>query len=353
MIDYYPYMDNSSHGHDAYDAAEEDGVLFVAVADGLTSSDHPHEAAKTAIQCALAAFREEPRQELEAFVQRLHEKLRNAAANWSRQGSAETTLTTLILHQSDAGSVDAMFTASGDSPIYVAYPGPIMALYPDTFLTVQVHGKPIQVENEGRVYSYVDCSTGRVNGRLARGTFRMSVGELCIVCTDGVPFAEHILRDLRRGGGSHRFFNEMFTGDLKSATDGLFSRFRSAEALSDDATMIAISVRASGAATPANALGQVESLTGAEEGARMDILGAGEGGVTPGTNPIELNSTEEHQVDEDGLTTRDGTLDAAGANADQQVSPAPAFVTDEVASRDESPREAAWSTEDVRNAESE
>ena len=352
MIEYYPYMDNSSHGHDAWGAAEEDGVLFVAVADGLTSSDHPHEAATTAIQCALNAFREEPRQALEAFVQRLYENLRSAAANWSWQGSAETTLTTLILHQSDSGSVDAMFTASGDSPIYVAYPGPIMDLYPDTFLTVQVHGKPIQVENEGRVYSYVDCSTGRVNGRLARGTFRMSLGELCIVCTDGVPFAEHILRDLRRGGGSHRFFNEMFTGDLKSATNGLFSRFRSAEALSDDATMIAISARASGAATPANVLGQAESSTGPEDRARMDMLDTGERGDTPGTSAIEPHSAEQ-QVNEDGLTNGDVTLDVASTNADQQIPPTPSFVTEEAELRDESPGQATRSTEGVRNAESE
>jgi hypothetical protein len=341
MIEFYSFIDNRSHGHDACAADRVDDVVFVAVADGLTSSDYPLEAAQTAIDCALNAFRAEPRQPLNAFVRRLTEGLTIAAANRSRSGSAETTLTTVILHQEDSGTVDAMFTASGDSPIYVAYPGPIMDLYPDTFLTVQVHGKPIQVENAGRVYSFIDCSTGRISGRLATGTFQMIPGELCIVCTDGVPFNEYILRDLRRGGGSHRFFNEILTGNLKGATDELFSRLRSADALSDDATLIALSVQTSGTAALAAGAGEIEAsdtanlaqveVSAVETGDRpqTDVDDAGQIGDCAEARPsvitaaMEQPSAEYHLAQ--GAEPCNGTHGGVTTTlADEGKSPAPA-----------------------------
>lgn len=348
MIEFYPRIDNSSHGHDAYTAHREGDVVFVAVADGITSSDHPLEAAQTALRCALSAFVVEPRQQLDSFVRRLHETIEGAAANFSRGGSAETTLTVVIFHEQKPGIVDAMFAAAGDSPIYVAYPGPIMDVYPDTFLTMQIHGKPIQVENAGRVYSFIDCSAGRMKGRLVTGTFQMSSGELCILCTDGVPFNEHVLRDLRRGSGSHRFFNELVGGNLKNATDELFSRFQSAKALNDDATLVAVSVQttemmiqvpgavhvdASEPATPPHAAhvgceagGQLHAETDDPDKSRTDhpgehvglhsrAIAAGDGGV-PG-----FQSNEEGGEPE--ASPRDADAVSPPSLADERVSPDP------------------------------
>ncbi len=308
MIDFYTLTDNRSHGHDASATHREGDIVFVAVADGITSSDDPLKAAETALDCALNAFRAEPSQHLHSFVRRLKERLESAAANWTGGGSAEATLTAVVLQEIKPGIVDAMFAAAGDSPIYIAYPGPIMDVYPDTFLTSQIHGKPIQVENSGRVYSFVDCSAGRIMGRLAAGTFQITAGELCILCTDGVPFNEYVLRDLRRGGGSHRFFNELVAGSLKDATDRLFSRFQSEKALSDDATLVAVSVRMTATAVQASV-----DVNLATSGTAERSQDTGSGPEASGPLQKEPNETRDRNVDDrSGLAIEDSSANFEG-----------------------------------------
>jgi len=242
MIDIASFLDNGANGHDRFEIRRARDAVFVAVADGMTSCDHPEQAAQMAVDCAAKAFLARPRSRIQTLAQRFTREIASVAAKRLFVGSAATTLTAVVFQPDTSGSVEARYIALGDSPIYVAYPGPITEVYQDTYLALQIHGKPLQVENQGRVYSFVDCSAGLLVGRAAVGSFRLVPGDLCLVCTDGVPIQEHILRDLRRGTGSHRFFNEV-TRDPESATGALLSRIRSTAPLGDDATLVAVAVR--------------------------------------------------------------------------------------------------------------
>lgn len=246
MIEVHGAVENGAHGHDYYRVKQSKGVWLLAVADGVTASDLPFEAAERVVECTAECFERDPRQEPHVLQRRLAGTLRQRQRLFGPDKSGSATLTVVTLtEERRRGEVTARFFACGDSPIYVASPGPLTEEYPETFLTVQVHGKPLQVVNAGRVYSYVDVASGVFRGRIATGTFRLKVGDICLIFTDGFPVHDYVLWDWRlRPGGlpRHEFLSDVRQVGVTEATEALFSRIRAANVLVDDATLIAAAV---------------------------------------------------------------------------------------------------------------
>ena len=241
MVEYFAMDDNECHGHDRHSVVRKDGVVFFAVADGMSSSQCPAEAAELAISCAIRCFNEAPHTQMREYRDRLEAEIRAVAGTTMWAGSGNTTLTIVKLVEEGTQAGTASFFAVGDCPIYLSCPGPVMTEYPDTRLMVRIYDKPLQVANEARVYSHVDVIAGRFVGRVTIGGFELCQDEVCLICSDGIDvISEHILEDLQLGGESHKFLNNLITVGLEKAVTDLFRQIRVNGGFSDDATLIVL-----------------------------------------------------------------------------------------------------------------
>jgi serine/threonine protein phosphatase PrpC len=232
MVKSYTISDNRAHGHDCHSHWNQDGVAFVAVADGTSHSQDAAKAARLAVKAAKACFIEDPHQTISSFRDRLVDRLRSGSRPKGLSNSSDTTLSVAILEEKTVGVGTLSYFASGDSPIYVASPGPISPDLPGTFWTFLVHGAPQLVGN--CLNSYLNARSGLFVGRVAVGSFELNVGEVCLVCSDGVDiFSRHILYDR---AGCHWFLNSIVREDLRQPTEQLIELL-SADGLNDDATI--------------------------------------------------------------------------------------------------------------------
>jgi hypothetical protein len=243
MLECGVIKDNSTHGQDCSEVIWHEDVLFVAVADGVTSSEHGSASAAHAVKCAREAFLADPRGGINAFSHRLRDLIR--CADWRPSGSGRTTLTVCLFYQRDDDTALMRVFAIGDSSIVLAHAWPLKESYPDSFLCTQVYGKPLVVRNSTHLYSFVDCEARRLVGRPFSGSIELAAGDVCLVFTDGMPVDDYIIDDLHRHSGSNAYLNDVIKRGTSEAADILARRLLDANAFADDATLITVSVTAS------------------------------------------------------------------------------------------------------------
>lgn len=231
---------NSKHDQDWFEIEDAIGpAAVIAVADGVSES-RSHGAARFVVQMALDCYRSNPAQQWGDYYNILLRRINSGSEYDSLNILGKTTLTVVWIEPQPDSCAVARYLAIGDSPIYIAHRGPVMDLYPDTFLVQSVHTKPLLVQNHARIYSYVDCDQGLVVGRIASGSVELRPDDICLVCTDGVPLKSAIVDDLNIGKTSHRFLNNVYSRGPKQATENLFRTIAMEGGFSDDATLVTI-----------------------------------------------------------------------------------------------------------------
>lgn len=249
LVSVYGMTDNRHHNQDWFGIEKDIGsIALIAVADGV-SEVSSNSAARAAVGVSLETFRENPTQTWSEYCAALFETFEKQSGLHPPATPSRTTLTLLWIEPTGDSRVVVRYLAIGDSPIYFAYRGPVMDLYPDTYLVHEVHGKPRQVQNPARVYAYVDFARpGGVVGRTIAGSLDLVPGDICLVCTDGLPFSQSVLDDLTIGKASHTFLNSVQADGPESATRTLFAKI--CDNLSDDATLVTIMVSDRGSLCP-------------------------------------------------------------------------------------------------------
>ena len=156
---------------------------------------------------------------------------------------SETTLTCGILRQLSDGSEPFLrfeYFAIGDSPIWKVIPGD--SKYP--FQRFLVHG-PLYPAETARVYSTLRLHKRDIRGSITFGVTEIALGEVLVVCTDGIPEREVFIRDLvrptgvdpGRSGLCHWLFQRRKYRDVK--LKGVLTAYNDRGILFDDATIIA------------------------------------------------------------------------------------------------------------------
>ena len=285
IFDFDEYNNNDAHGEDANEIRQKSDYVFVAVADGTTGSARGALAAQLVTELALSVFETcYPDNNHGKFVLAVspYERLIKLTASFTldtlrtnlscdnntdelafRQyvrdltsgmsklpmqfdvnavASAQTTLTNAIFNRNEQGRITARYAAWGDSPILLAYPQPIIDGVKDTYLMLQIHGKPLVVQNQSRLYSFIDAIEGAPSGRLSVGSFEMNPNEICLLMTDGVPWQKYIAKDIDRRGQSHQLLNDVKRLGVKAALKAFDLRLTHDQALVDDATLVIVSV---------------------------------------------------------------------------------------------------------------
>ncbi len=201
------FADNRAHDEDASHVATTDGYVCAVVADGVSSSGAGRVASDFAVQTAVRTFfshygaEDNAYVDFDIFVDDLWHGLDSGIPGGSARG-AETTLTIVVIDprggRSDERSwVTAHYVALGDSPIVVCRPRWRGVGKSDlAYLCHSIHDRPLVIDDEGWIYSWVDVSAGRVRGAPSIGSFRLYEGDICLVMTDGIPVFEHIARDV-------------------------------------------------------------------------------------------------------------------------------------------------------------
>lgn len=172
---------------------DEGRVKLLAVADGLSLSGGKA-AAHWAINCLkqLAANRLYRPADVDS-PRSIYRAIKRALAESQQDEQSETTLTCGILRQlSDESETLLRFEyfAIGDSPIWKVILGD--SKYP--FQRVLVHG-PLYPTETARVYSTLRLHKKDIIGSIAFGTTEVALGEVLVVCTDGIPEREVFIRD--------------------------------------------------------------------------------------------------------------------------------------------------------------
>jgi len=175
-------------GEDAYLVRRLDGngmVQILAVADGLSLSGGKA-AANWVINCIKRLTEvESPRS--------IYKALRRELGRSRQVEESETTLTCGILRQVSDGDDNFLrfeYFAIGDSPIWKVVLGD--SKYP--FQRILVHGPPYPAET-ARVYSTLRLHKKDITGSVAFGVTEVALGEVLVVCTDGIPEREVFIRD--------------------------------------------------------------------------------------------------------------------------------------------------------------
>ena len=175
-------------GEDAYLVRRLDGngmVQILAVADGLSLSGGKA-AANWVINCIKRLTEvETPRS--------IYKALRRELGRSRQVEESETTLTCGILRQVSDGDDNFLrfeYFAIGDSPIWKVVLGD--SKYP--FQRILVHGPPYPAET-ARVYSTLRLHKKDITGSVAFGVTEVALGEVLVVCTDGIPEREVFIRD--------------------------------------------------------------------------------------------------------------------------------------------------------------
>lgn len=249
------FRDNRAHGQDTSVVVSINGFLCAVVADGVSTTDFGRVASSFATRTALREFRSHFRTQnngycdFNDFVESLWYRLERGLPN-RPAGDARTTLTAVVVEPGEAGAgerrwVTAHYVALGDSPIVICRPQ-----WPGTgpsdlaFLCHQIHDRPLVIDDEGRIYSYLDASSGKIRGAPSIGSFRLYEGDICLVMTDGIPAFEHIARDVG-AETEFRFLNAVKRNGAKAGVTWMRNLVEQ-ELLADDGSMVIIHFREQG-----------------------------------------------------------------------------------------------------------
>jgi serine/threonine protein phosphatase PrpC len=225
-------------GEDAYLVRRLDRkgtAHLIAVADGLSLTG-----GRAAARWAINHLRKVPDVENPRSI---CSALKRALAESQQTQPSETTLTCGVLRQLDYENEPFLrfeFFAIGDSPIWKVIPGD--SKYP--FQRQIVHG-PLYPTETARVYSTLRLDKRDITGSIMFGTTEIAVGEVLVVCTDGIPEREVFIRDfagtsdtdLHKSGLCHWLFQERKYSDSK--LKGVLKAYHERGILFDDATIIA------------------------------------------------------------------------------------------------------------------
>lgn len=223
---------------------DDEGIVkLLAVADGLSLSGGKAAAQWTINYLKeLAANRVKRPADLDS-PRSIYSAIKRALAEAHQDEQSETTLTCGILRQlSDEHETFLRFEyfAIGDSPIWKVIPGD--SKYP--FQRVLVHG-PLYPTETARVYSTLRLHKKDIIGSVAFGVTEVALGEVLVVCTDGIPEREVFIRDFaqsdkknsRKEGLCQWLFQERKYN--KKKLKQVLARYDELGVLFDDATIIA------------------------------------------------------------------------------------------------------------------
>ncbi len=153
---------------------------------------------------------------------------------------SQTTLTCGILREVQEEDIFLRFDyfAIGDSPIWKVVVGD--SRFP--FQRVQVHGSPYPAET-ARVYSALRLHERDIKGAVTFGAIEIAVGEVLVVCTDGIPEREVFFRDFSNNQDSCASRLCQWFFERESYSDDKLKRilksYDDRGVLFDDATIIA------------------------------------------------------------------------------------------------------------------
>lgn len=163
--------------------------FLLAVADGLSL-----QAGAAAAQWVTDYLE---RAQIPDDIRAIYRSLQSALASVRGQYSeSETTLTCGILRELAEGEETFLrfdFFAIGDSPIWKVVPG--SGRYP--FQRSAIHGAPYPGET-AKVYATVRLHDGDIKGFVNFGSVDIRLGEVLVVCSDGIPEREVFVRDPAR-----------------------------------------------------------------------------------------------------------------------------------------------------------
>jgi len=246
-LDTARFHDNRAHGDDSIAIKEIDGYVCAVVADGISMSGYGAVASSYATDAVIRTFcsvygdREASiARNFAYFVESACYELQAKPQDAPGSG-AETTLSIVVADPretmiAERKSVKCNYFALGDSPIIVCREQQSSTRSRNlAFLAHQVHNRPIVVEEEGILYSYLDVSNGTIRGVPAIGGFQLFEGDICLVMTDGVPYDPHIIYDFGEKN-SFRFLNTVTTKGASAGAKWL-KRFVAQEALADDGSL--------------------------------------------------------------------------------------------------------------------
>lgn len=221
----YPYK-----GEDTVVLRQVGDRFVLAVADGL-STRNGLAAARWVAQRLLVT---DAADSVYSLFDDLTEALRRESACGDE---SETTLSCGILRKGDrSGTLVFDYFAIGDTPIWkVVRSGDDR--YP--YQRYLVHGGPYPAEN-ARLYSTISLRDRSITGAVSFGSVVLGEAEVLVVCSDGLPEREVLVRDL----GSERpktlcswlFADSPFTNE---SLDEVLADYQHRDVFVDDATIIA------------------------------------------------------------------------------------------------------------------
>jgi hypothetical protein len=220
-----------SKGEDTFIARRIGDAWLLAVADGLTM-DNGRAAAQWAVEflastCATNSIR--------TIFDEMLVHLRSDVRSHPR---SETTLSCGILTHADApDTLRFSFFAIGDSPIWKIV-RTHDARYP--YQRYLVHGAPYPSET-ARLYSTLRLKERDISGAVSFGSVDIEPGAVLVVCSDGIPEREIMVRDLAAETAAIRLC-DWLVGPQAFSDEGLEEVILGYERrglLSDDATLIA------------------------------------------------------------------------------------------------------------------
>ena len=225
-------------------ALDDEGMVqLLAVADGLSLSGGKA-AAQWTIKCLKQLAGDRTKQPADVDSPRsIYRAIKRALADAQQDEQSETTLTCGILRQLTNENETFLrfeYFAIGDSPIWKVIPGD--SKYP--FQRVLVHGALYPAET-AKVYSTLRLHKKDIIGSIAFGVTEVAVGEVLVVCTDGIPEREVFIRDFtppeegnrRKAGLCDWLFQERKY--KKKNLKEVLARYDELGILFDDATIIA------------------------------------------------------------------------------------------------------------------
>jgi len=163
------------------------GAYLLAVADGLTG-DNGRAAAEWAKQFLEVTNNTESARDV-------FEALKSSLANESRTfEDSRTTLSCGILSETEKFGIKSLqfdFFAIGDSPIWRLVRNRNGKHHYQRYL---IHGGPYPAETS-KVYSTLRLKEKDISGNVAFGSAEFGEGEVLVVCSDGIPERQVMVRD--------------------------------------------------------------------------------------------------------------------------------------------------------------
>lgn len=201
---------NDVHGEDAAASTSANGFTLAVVADGISNSGAGRVASRVVVRNVLRVFQETYGRasnapgRFDVFIERLWHVLDRGASTSGVPNGADSTLSAVVVeppvhHEMTGSWTTAHYIALGDSPILLCCPRDIALLQTRSeldYLCHAIHDRPMVIDDEGLVYSWVDVTARRVRGQPRLGSVRMQAGETLLVMTDGLAAFDHIIRDV-------------------------------------------------------------------------------------------------------------------------------------------------------------